>query len=586
MQKLTRPLLLLFLRDSLLSLVQSSSTCWAVVINDYGAVLSTALALCTFAALFFFAYVLRKTLSPRPKDGAVDTEGTAMAQHRQKPTALQDKQRRKKRKGNQRGNHNRNMSKTKAVDEAATRLISSEAEPSAPQTSDAEKTETRSKALPVVLEDKPISLPLKISPASSATLDGNETCDEPATGKVSAWKTVSSPSSPPVYRDRSSSTDESIVTLSSFDDHSMDGSASGRSTPTPSVPVLEKPSMIVSTLGNTTKAKPTTKRSGPGSSGGTGTTRAKGKQQQSRKENCRRGRKNDSTTASSGGSTQTREPARNVVPSTRNLPQSTYPRKTSRPVQAARDGSQNLSVASSSAPELVVRGSRRKPSRKIAQKQRVGLKTLDGENASRGHQNVSSFPGKAPKEKEAVSGDVLVPVATPIRPHHNVGHKPEGASVACEANEFCLYSPARGNLLDTPFATPGSVSSSSDRSGSYLTSVWNKTNADGANWSSSDIRAPPGLPRPNNEVPASSLSTKVTFFPQPEQGPDHAREYSSMLDLAPTSRSAPSQNPFCAPPVSQNGRVVVKDNPFDDERQIEAELQELGGQMIGSVLDF
>jgi hypothetical protein len=35
------------------------------------------------------------------------------------------------------------------------------------------------------------------------------------------------------------------------------------------------------------------------------------------------------------------------------------------------------------------------------------------------------------------------------------------------------------------------------------------------------------------------------------------------------------------------GSAVVRDNPFEtDDDQIEADLQELGGQMIGSVLDF
>jgi hypothetical protein len=49
---------------------------------------------------------------------------------------------------------------------------------------------------------------------------------------------------------------------------------------------------------------------------------------------------------------------------------------------------------------------------------------------------------------------------------------------------------------------------------------------------------------------------------------------------------------FAPPSMSFRSHPHVKENPFassdgeDDEEQIEAELQELGGRMVGSILDF
>jgi hypothetical protein len=67
--------------------LQSSSTCWAMAVNDYGTIVSTLLALSTFAALFLLAYVLHRTLSSRTPEG-----------RRRQQNAVADKHRRKKRK--------------------------------------------------------------------------------------------------------------------------------------------------------------------------------------------------------------------------------------------------------------------------------------------------------------------------------------------------------------------------------------------------------------------------------------------------------------------------------------------------------
>lgn len=67
-------------------LFHSSSTCWAVAVNDYGAIISTLLALSTFSSLFFFAYVLHKTISSRTSE------------HRLRHQQNSEKQKKKKRK--------------------------------------------------------------------------------------------------------------------------------------------------------------------------------------------------------------------------------------------------------------------------------------------------------------------------------------------------------------------------------------------------------------------------------------------------------------------------------------------------------
>lgn len=53
------------LRELLMSILHSSSTCWAWLLNDETGVISTIFALATFCALFFFCYVLHRTLAPK-----------------------------------------------------------------------------------------------------------------------------------------------------------------------------------------------------------------------------------------------------------------------------------------------------------------------------------------------------------------------------------------------------------------------------------------------------------------------------------------------------------------------------------------
>lgn len=61
----------LLFRNAIYTLLESSTTCWNFIIADYG-ILSTCAALATFASLFGLMYVLHKTLTPRtPKTSKV-----------------------------------------------------------------------------------------------------------------------------------------------------------------------------------------------------------------------------------------------------------------------------------------------------------------------------------------------------------------------------------------------------------------------------------------------------------------------------------------------------------------------------------
>ncbi|KAL7573708.1 hypothetical protein ACA910_007748 [Epithemia clementina (nom. ined.)] len=62
------------LRELLMSILHSSTTCWAWLLNDDTGVISTILALTTFCALFFFCYVLHRTLAPKQPRRLIKTE--------------------------------------------------------------------------------------------------------------------------------------------------------------------------------------------------------------------------------------------------------------------------------------------------------------------------------------------------------------------------------------------------------------------------------------------------------------------------------------------------------------------------------
>ena len=155
----------------MISLFQSSSTCWAWVVNDYGAILSTIFALATFAGLFFFCYLLQRTLARPHKQSHV-------SKHHHSQSQLDRTKRRKKKglRGGGRGGrsraHQQHQSKGHAASHTVEHLSVSPASAEAEEHDrKATSTPTNRTSLPAVLEDKPVE--------ESSTIDGNRSCASP-----------------------------------------------------------------------------------------------------------------------------------------------------------------------------------------------------------------------------------------------------------------------------------------------------------------------------------------------------------------------------------------------------------------------
>lgn len=96
----------MIIRNALLYVVRSSVIGWSIVMNDYGAIVSTALALATFASLFFFAYVLKRTLTKQRRNN--DTLTSSSATTTTTTTTTTSSTKKKKRRAHHHNNHNKN----------------------------------------------------------------------------------------------------------------------------------------------------------------------------------------------------------------------------------------------------------------------------------------------------------------------------------------------------------------------------------------------------------------------------------------------------------------------------------------------
>lgn len=141
-------------RNGLIFLIESSSTCWAIAVNDYGTIISSVLALLTFAGLTFVVYMMQRTLSSKTP------------QHRARHPAA-DKQRRKKRKQKVKGRirpPQQNDSHIKDdEEESADDLLKQAVEPP---------------SLPPLVEDKPVlETIITKTPAPSVKTDAGWSSD-------------------------------------------------------------------------------------------------------------------------------------------------------------------------------------------------------------------------------------------------------------------------------------------------------------------------------------------------------------------------------------------------------------------------
>jgi hypothetical protein len=200
-----------YFRDVIRLVLRSASTCWTVAVHDYGAVISTLLALSTFASLIFLVYILKRTLTSRtPKSG-----------RQQQHIRGSEKHRRKKRKhpiarsGGHKSNGNRSRSSTTLEQPAVVEDIDGPFEIHYDDNHELVRNDdTPQSILPPLAEDEPLDSPPKTVSSLSTSLLSITNCE-------------SSHLATPRPRTTSASTMDSVVC--SIDDQS---SCSGRSTPT------------------------------------------------------------------------------------------------------------------------------------------------------------------------------------------------------------------------------------------------------------------------------------------------------------------------------------------------------------------
>ena len=192
--------------------MQSSTTCWAIAVNDYGSIVSTMLAMSTFAVLFFFVYMLHCTLKSR----------TVMNRQHQQNHKNSEKHKRKKRKHGTVRSNQKYTGRIRAANEIDQDNVAQNNDPKDENTSlypndTIQNDNVVQHILPPLAEDEPLDSPPPSGASFSETLVTLSKFESPQSHFVSSR-----------LRTASSSTADSAAC--SLDDQS---SCSGRSTPTP-----------------------------------------------------------------------------------------------------------------------------------------------------------------------------------------------------------------------------------------------------------------------------------------------------------------------------------------------------------------
>lgn len=520
-----------FARDGIVTALRSSSTWWAVAVNDYGAILSTVVALATFASLFFLVYVLHRTLASKtPSNARRQSEKQKRKKSKYKSTS------RSRSGSKQRPAHPH--SQTKCDNEEHTR------------------SEEKSDSLPPVMEDHPV-VP-DPAPLSSVAL-GDQIADS---GNANTQQVEP-------LRNRATSSSTLDSTASSVD--------SGRSTPTPVAALESNDPASAEQLKPSVEASKTKGRflSSPQSR-----THIDGSR---RMQNNRRGKKTDVHGASRGAPTTT--PSRRwdaLKPTARST------------------------------------GSGRKPNYTP--------------NKQSWHHD-----SQHPNPKEAKTPTRLAPHLPPNRGtscqqqslpiHHSVPFPENGNygprnDVLSTAPPSDLYgSGLPSNAPSTPFTSQPSLKDEARSGfGDYTPAQFSSSlNPESPSWedrislartsAGAPIRPPPGLESfpMQHGVPYGCGSSDGGSAPgSPYQTLPSVLDIAAPVDSATSSPFLPDSShasfypprfetvrttlPFCPPSPNH---PHVKENPFatssdddDVDEKIEADLQELGGQMVGSILDF
>jgi hypothetical protein len=511
---------------------------WTLAVNDHGATISTLLALATFCSLFFVVYVLHKTLSPK----------TPQHKQRQKQT---EKQKRKKRKNvhvNVRAKGN-------------SRIRASSNNPSGTPKEDHEihsfssATDQQMPSLPPLVEDEPVSIP----PLSPSNVDHMN----------------QRPESPPRSRTFSVSTMDSTTSSTC-----STTSSSGRSSPTTASTVEPELQRQFEPASHHTK----------------GTDTLQSVAIQSRNQ-IRRAQKN----------TRVKKPLPvNNVPGQRNVTPSATPSKRWDALKPSnRNSAQNI---------------RRGQRQQVTPHNRNTVAHEHQKPKSRSSKRYESAHQPSIRHS-TVSPDVqMCKSFTQGKPMNVYESHQDPKSSSWLSSHLTSSDPSVQRLSEkSQFSSPTRLMTTSS------------LNAESPSWvqrslQSTPIRPPPGLEAASarNDVPYGCSSSDIgSPPPSPLQGLSKQWNGSvteSMGSLSPASFLTAVESPllskyqssalpleagdalrlpfrtdtglFAPPSMSFRSHPHVKENPFassdgeDDEEQIEAELQELGGRMVGSILDF
>jgi hypothetical protein len=547
-------------RSGMVSLLQSSTSWWALIVNDYGTIISSLLALATFASLFFLVYVLHKTLSPR---------GDA-----NRPISA-DKQKKKKRRGNHHQKGNRS-GRIKGAPQQQQRTKSVPLPVESPEhalesitTIESDKEEIILQgnehvfSLPALVEDKPLS------PSSSpASVPSPERL-------IKALKEDIAPS-------RTRITSASTVDTTNLSDDQSCGTVSGRSTPTANaiLPATESlPVVSASTVGKAilpaTESVPAVSVSTTGS--------ADNDQIQplfpnTRKQLSRRAKKHENVDVS-------KAPASKAVPI---VPSSRWDAlKPNHPVGAGR----RVHPKGRTGPPPGVRfhSVQNRPNQQSPLITPIARPTIQSPTLAPTEAIHSPIPGF----DLVVPREVVSPAAASLQ-SCEIGASTWSQLPTMSYEDTPLtgllapfaMSPERNSSVSPYFATPLRPNEQTTFFSSELDATSSELNANSPSWSQTKIaalaaptvgsvRAPPGL-----TLADGGKGLQSSFSPTQSESP--------FLSTYPSLSERPSPRFAMPSPLTYN----VKENPFDesdnDENDdlIEAELQELGGQMVGSILDF
>ena len=463
----------------------ASCTCWQMVLNEYGAIISTLIALATFAGLFGLAYILHKTLSPRTPPAP----GKQLTQHQRSKPVLPNKKKKRKGAGSRNRTNKTRLSKTSCEDsDTVSTDVSTDCE-TVERTEDPLPPE---KVLPAVHEDIPVSLTPPRVP-STPQLSAKEMGGPDSLPQVSSQQQTSTA---PIIRERmlSSSTVESFAPSVVSCDQSCD-SISGRSTPTQNVfQYPNEPKNI--------KKTPSSRNQTPRFSANNSASRKNTRRRSGRKPESR------STPTSKSNSPTPPTSSRWDALKPTNRPDYRRGQVLQSPPRITSTARENTGVRSGSSPEETSTSSR---SSTFA----YGAPLIPVENAPAS----LSLPIASLPRTGTIFPSTQGP---PVKPHF-----PSTASTGTPVRPYSY--PENPSTPNTATSLP---TYSSPPAFSY------------DSWNSPSVPPPPGF-SPSLTSPSHQYRVKA--------------------------------NPFASDEEDQMAHR-------DDE--IEAELQELGGQMIGSILDF